>query len=191
MDRRVEKTKGSIQRAYLELMMEKKNGKITISEVARRANIDRKTFYLHYDSTEDIIREFCRDKVEELLGHLGLEHFPEQAFHVERLFEILNQMIEENIVLLQFVSENREYNYFFDELKAPLVSIIVRGCRKYLNYSDDELKIYAEFYVSGILNSYIRWIREGIPLSIEELAEIVRKSCYGGLESLIPAGLIS
>ena len=58
MDRRVQKTRAAIQRAYIELLMEKKSMKMTITELARRANIDRKTFYLHYDTTDDVLRDY-------------------------------------------------------------------------------------------------------------------------------------
>ena len=58
-DRRITKTRKSIQNAYLNLLRQKGTEKITISDIAREADIDRKTFYLHYDSTEDIIREYA------------------------------------------------------------------------------------------------------------------------------------
>ena len=57
MDKRISKTRDAIIDAYLELIFEKKEQKITISELAQRANIARKTFYLHYESLEDIMRD--------------------------------------------------------------------------------------------------------------------------------------
>ena len=61
-DRRVTRTKKSIQKAYLDLLQNKGTDKITISDIAREADIDRKTFYLHYNSTEDIIKEYAEEK---------------------------------------------------------------------------------------------------------------------------------
>ena len=46
-DRRVLRTKKAIQNAYLDLLKKKGTEKITISDIAREADIDRKTFYLH------------------------------------------------------------------------------------------------------------------------------------------------
>ena len=71
-DRRVLRTKKAIQNAYLDLLKKKGTEKITISDIAREADIDRKTFYLHYDSTEDIIREYAEEKTKELLARLTL-----------------------------------------------------------------------------------------------------------------------
>ena len=47
-DRRVRKTKKAIQEAYFKLLEKKKTEKITVAEITREADIDRKTFYLHY-----------------------------------------------------------------------------------------------------------------------------------------------
>jgi hypothetical protein len=46
MDRRVKKTKAAVQEAYFSLVMEKDTPKITITELTKQADIDRKTFYL-------------------------------------------------------------------------------------------------------------------------------------------------
>ena len=50
IDRRQVRTKRRIRDAFMELIMEKPMEKLTIKELAERADIDRKTFYLHYDS---------------------------------------------------------------------------------------------------------------------------------------------
>ena len=64
MDKRVSKTRDAIIDAYLELIYEKKDQKITISELAHRANIARKTFYLHYETLEDIMRDAAHRKID-------------------------------------------------------------------------------------------------------------------------------
>jgi len=49
-DRRQIKTKKAIIGAFFTLLQEKNISKITITELAKIANIDRKTFYLHYEA---------------------------------------------------------------------------------------------------------------------------------------------
>ena len=41
--------------ALISLMGEKDYGQITISELAKRADLDRRTFYRHYGSKDQII----------------------------------------------------------------------------------------------------------------------------------------
>ena len=54
LDRRQIKTKKAIISAFLRLMETKDISHITITELANEANIDRKTFYLHYKSIQAV-----------------------------------------------------------------------------------------------------------------------------------------
>ena len=57
MDKRASKTRDAIIAAWMALLPEKKNQRITVTELAKRANIARKTFYLHYETPEDVMRD--------------------------------------------------------------------------------------------------------------------------------------
>ena len=50
MDIRVKKTKRAIQKAFVALLLEKPIEKITVKEIAERAEINKTTFYSHYET---------------------------------------------------------------------------------------------------------------------------------------------
>ena len=50
-DRRFKKNKKEIRRAFIDLVIEKGYDKLTISEITERADINRMTFYSHYESS--------------------------------------------------------------------------------------------------------------------------------------------
>ena len=54
VDLRVLKTEEAIKRTFKEMLLEMPYEKITIKELCERAIINRKTFYLHYNSIEDV-----------------------------------------------------------------------------------------------------------------------------------------
>ncbi|MBR1743871.1 MAG: TetR/AcrR family transcriptional regulator [Lachnospiraceae bacterium] len=54
-DRRFQKNKKAIRKAYMELVQEKGYQNVTISDIAEHADINRMTFYAHYDIIEDIL----------------------------------------------------------------------------------------------------------------------------------------
>ena len=60
LDRRQIKTKKAIVSAFLRLMETKDISRITITELANEANIDRKTFYLHYRSIQAVYDDISR-----------------------------------------------------------------------------------------------------------------------------------
>ena len=54
-DLRIRRTLESIRRAFEELMLEKDYEKITVTELAQRAMINKKTFYTYYPSLDDLL----------------------------------------------------------------------------------------------------------------------------------------
>jgi len=56
MDKRILRSRVLINQALLDILKVKNFPDITVSEIAKRANIDRKTFYAHYNSTNDVMK---------------------------------------------------------------------------------------------------------------------------------------
>lgn len=59
-DRRVRRTRYAIHSAFRALVARDGFRNITVSALAREANIDRKTFYLHYRGLDDLMAEEIR-----------------------------------------------------------------------------------------------------------------------------------
>ncbi len=66
-DLRYQKTEGLIQKAFRELMGEMDYLQITIQKLADRAQINRKTFYLHYSSVDELLLKMQKRIVDEFL----------------------------------------------------------------------------------------------------------------------------
>lgn len=183
-DRRIAKTKNAVQAAYFDILSEHKDRKITVAEIARRANIDRKTFYLHYESVEDIIKEFCKDKIIEYIEKKDLKSKLQQGFSILMLFEVMNGLIAENLEIMELISIQNENNYFFNLIKKMLIDALCGNFSSYFPFGDTELRVYSEFYISGIISVYRTWINNNVPLTVDKLAEMVTKVSLKGLESL-------
>lgn len=185
MDRRIEKTRKAIQEAYFRLIMNSKLKKITISEIAKEADIDRKTFYLHYESIDDILKDFTNSKISELKNNLGESNIKTASFTVESFFETLNSIVMDNYDLFKFIATNQKYDFFFGRIKDQLVESIVSTHQKYFQLNDQELEIHAEFFISAIISSYVRWIKNDIPVDIQTLSQTVRAAAFGELNNIL------
>lgn len=70
-DRRVKRTRELLQSALIELINERGYDALTIQEIVDRANIGRTTFYLHYNSKDDLFMSCHEAIVSEFnSGHL-------------------------------------------------------------------------------------------------------------------------
>jgi AcrR family transcriptional regulator len=95
-DRRTERTRLALLSAFVDLVLERGYGALTTSEISRKANVGRSTFYLHFASKEELLQESIRhpssgmaacvdgDVTPQQLTPL-LDHFREQ-FSVNRQF---------------------------------------------------------------------------------------------------------
>ncbi|MCR8656480.1 TetR/AcrR family transcriptional regulator [Paenibacillus endoradicis] len=66
VDRRILKTQDAIKKAIIELMSEKKFDQITIQDISDRANVSRRTIYLHYMDKFDLLDKLIEEHINEL-----------------------------------------------------------------------------------------------------------------------------
>ena len=64
-DLRVVKTQKAIKDAFKEMVMEMDASQITVKELTERAQIHRKTFYLHYTTIEALFEDIMKDLSED------------------------------------------------------------------------------------------------------------------------------
>lgn len=186
-DRRVSKTRKAIKTALVELILEKDSPKMTITEIAKRADIDRKTFYLHYDSVNDVVRDFSKEKLTELRERLKDSNFYDDAFDIDFLFKALNVAISDNIDLYRHIAKNPGYSSFWEETKSVVEESMLENVLSQIDASPQELSLYAEYFSSGIMAIYTKWLRNELDLSQEQLARSVATLSYYGLHGLLPA----
>ena len=189
MDRRVAKTRDAIRTAYFSLLREKGNEKVTVAEIARAADIDRKTFYLHYDSTDDIIREFAEEKTKELLLRLTLKSFfalrlNKKAFAQQArkiMVEEASRLLQENMELARMIAVNANMQFFWDQLEETSVERLTEIYGRHSDLPESDLAIQVTYFVAGISSVYKRWLRGEIDCPLEELGDHVSTLAFSGI----------
>ena len=93
MDLRIKKTKRAIRSAFYELIKEKPLEKITVREITERAEINKTTFYAHYETVYDLVDQLEQEAVAEVISQLntaqGLLSSP-RAF-VKEIYTLLSK----------------------------------------------------------------------------------------------------
>jgi AcrR family transcriptional regulator len=116
-DRRVQRTRRLLQSALVELIKEKGYDPVTIQDITERANLGRTTFYLHYQSKDDLLLDHHADMSTQF--NFGI-------FSREELFGDTPQprMIE----YLELLTQNRPMFHAFRSSKESI--IILRRMRE-------------------------------------------------------------
>ena len=85
------RSKTLIRNALVSLMQEKPFEKITITDIVRRADINRGTFYAHFKDSREVLERIRSDALSEmkdLVKMMESELFPERLSRRRRLAEI-------------------------------------------------------------------------------------------------------
>lgn len=184
MDKRIVKTKAAIQNAYLSLLMEKNTTKISIAEIARHANIDRKTFYLHYRSVDDIISEFTEALIGELLQTLEQNNFFQHPYDVGCIFRTLNHILGEHMDFYRHIARHTNYNFFWEQVQEIIVRTVVDTYSHLANIPKEQLELYTQFFASGIIAVYQSWLKGETNCSLDELGNIPVEIAYHGIQNI-------
>jgi hypothetical protein len=184
MDRRIEKTKVAIQQAFIELITSESQGKVTITEIASKANICRKTFYLHYQSTDDIVRDL-QSSFEKSIYLRCQKYLHEQGqTSLSGVFKDLNELIVPFLPMLCKVAKS---SYHIDLIKlckgaiSPSVELVLTD---YYHIDSKYMYYYTEYFSSGIADLYVKWMSQDNVLSIEEMTQIAVNVCFTGMDQL-------
>lgn len=143
-DLRVQKTEKAIRKAFHELAQEKSIQKITVRELVQRAEINKTTFYAHYDTIQDLIDTLESEAITYIINHLGnlSTLLDDPDTFIEDLYQTLSNCKIHNIAQ---VNPNRKE--FAEKLNLALRDEEKRfGAKEW-----QKLRILVFFIINGFL----------------------------------------
>jgi AcrR family transcriptional regulator len=184
IDRRQIRTKRQIREALEALMTEKPIEKITVKELAQRADIDRKTFYLHYDSIGNLMEELQKQLLEQIRDVLSQYDLLSPDFDALSLFRQFNAIIAQNSAFYRKMMEADRYGFFFHHLKDTMRDLLRRRHGHETDIiSPVKMAVYIEYSVGGILAVYVAWLRDQT-MDLEEVAQAASAIAYNGISAV-------
>lgn len=182
-DRRQIKTKKAIIAAFITLLQQKNISKITITELSKLADIDRKTFYLHYNSIEELYNDLGSMLVS-LIKEIIYEYSKDQKTPYQ-LFASINDIISEKLDLFKSIARNNDFSDFMLNIKDILSNELIKLYGKENTSASERFKLTAEFVASGTVAMYLRWLRGDAEISMDELALLAAEMITNGASGLV------
>ena len=173
-NQRSRETDDRIQKTLFAILTEENKplDKITVSEVCKKAEINRSTFYAHYMDIYDIAEKVDRAMAEGVTEHVLSRLESEQR--VDACF----------IALFEYIRENREfYSLYFSKFnRSGVIGVaweMLQSKTESLNYADfglksaEELVYQGEFFMYGLTAMLRRWVLGGCVESPDEMLGIL------------------
>lgn len=126
MDRRVERTKRNIYLAFFDLLKKKAMDDITITELAAAADIDRRTFYKHYNTVIDVYNEFKQQIEDQLVQDLLECERPDGTFDFAEFFRRLETIMESHRPFFEKLSSDQTFMFLRFDCKVILENALKR-----------------------------------------------------------------
>lgn len=148
---------------FIDLLAEKGFDKITVIDIAERANINRGTFYLHYVDKFDLLDK-CIETYIELLLHYCANSADKNLS--ESAFQSVFEYLEKHFTIYKLLLSNEGFGFF----RSRLYSIIVQTVTE-VNGIKPKNEVTTHFLASGFIGVLEWWINNSMPCSVQEVTE--------------------
>ena len=184
-DLRFIKNENLIRETFYQMLGEMDYSKISIKELTQRAQINRKTFYLHYTSLDHLLATLQLEIMEPTFKMIEETSFPDDAeLIIRKSFEIMAALDSTDKLILSCKGN-------FPEKKSPSDLIRDQLFKKY-----DHIPKYGPFESSLIITYFSvclgvifrQWETKGQQIPLEEMIQMTTQMLLHGLEGvgLIP-----
>ncbi len=169
--------------ALIRLLERKQLEYITVKEICEEAGVNRSTFYLHYETIDDLLTE-CVERTNEKFG----TYFEQNA--ADLIARIKDLPLEELIFIkpeylypyLNFVKENR--TVFAAAINSPqgmesvqkfnsLYQFIIEPILERFDYPGDERRYAVSFFINGMIAVISEWLENGCREPVEKIADVI------------------
>lgn len=177
-DRRIRKTETALQNALKELLKTKSLSKISVTELCEKADVNRNTFYSHYQFPEDVLRPL------------------EDEFYSAFIKTIIEPSLDDKrfVNYCRFLKANREdFEVLFSEnydfrLLERINALSLQNAFDELEYRipgiDESKKQYLiDFTIGGCTAVITKWIKGGMKETPEDITEFLNALTRFGSDS--------
>lgn len=184
-DLRVVKTKKSICNAFIKLLAQKDFRSITITDIAKMADVNRKTLYNYYSSTDDIMKEIVDKSFSYLFENtLAKVDFKKLFQNPEIIFSRLNSLIEEDIDTYTALFKIEEPGNLLQKVEFMLKEKMLEFFLEKNPENMTNIMIFCEYCSAGVISAYRYWFNSSQKIPLEEFSKKVCCMLEACMESL-------
>jgi AcrR family transcriptional regulator len=185
VDRRVQRTRRTLQKALIALILEKRFDTITVQDVLDRADVGRSTFYAHFRSKEDLFRS----DFENLLGYIrrGVASSGargERILPVRELFEHVREFRRLYRAMAASTLRGSLYRLSVAHIAAGIEEAL-RARQRPRHRPPIPLPILANHIAVALLSTLDWWVGSGMPHEPERMDEIFHALVMPGVHAAV------
>lgn len=170
-NKRKKESREKIEAVFTELLQSRTLNEITVSDICKRAGLNRTTFYASYPDIYGLA-DSIRDKLESNLSDLYQEEI-HSGINSNNYLKLFRHIQENQVFYRTYFRLGYDDNY-------KIVTYDTELARKH--FQNRFIEYHMEFFRSGLTRIIKMWLQNGCRETPEEMFEIV-KSEYRGREA--------
>jgi len=192
-DRRVQRTKKMIRDALSELMKNKTFEEISVTDITKKADINRGTFYLHYEDKYDLLEQ-SEEEINQEINNIA-----KRSIHSMDILkqDVIDHPLTFVVDIFQYIRENEVFMKAILGPKGPgsfrlkfksVLSINLKRLKAAIRTNPIVPEDYLISYITGAHISVMQqWLENGMKESPHDMALILSK--ITGMGPAYAAGL--
>lgn len=164
------RSKKLITDALVELLDEKPVDKITVTDIVKKADINRGTFYAHYDNVSDVVNTMFQNAFEVIKESVDASSSISEP-NFESMLRQLQAVMEENLEFFRKIYTSDINMVVYEQISNILLSYILEHEEAFSNVPHEDFVFYTSFYSGGIIKLYRDWFVGVLPIPFDELTD--------------------
>lgn len=148
-------TKDLIRKEFIKLLNKKKLHNITVTELAKACNIERKTFYYHYDNLTELVKEIFDEELDIVIEEFNETLSWEESFILAAKFILDNKKMVKHIYESDYRIDLEKYIF---SISGEIMKKYVERVAKDTKAQEIDIKLITYFYQCALSSSLIQWV---------------------------------
>ena len=165
-DTRVRYTRKALRNALLELLKEKSIDRITVKEICERAELNRGTFYLHYESPIALLREIETEFAAQSTAFL--KAFWTEGRQVSFMEALISSVRENTDLYLILLGPNGDPAFLDGQLNSIRAYVLDQWQEEFPQFSREHLDFIYDFVMEGSMRLMRNWLQGGSGITATE-----------------------
>ena len=162
------RSKKLITAALADLLQEKPLDKVTVSDVVRRAEINRGTFYAHYSDIPDVLNSLIQQIFSTMRDTIF--HSAQPLTNIPHaLTKQIQFLLEEDTDFCRKIMTSSASSLFRQQLVEIMVDYLLQHEEDFSIISHEEFILRVRFCAGGLSSLYQDWFAGKLPFTLAEL----------------------
>lgn len=179
-DPRIQRTRQAFEDALLSLLKKVDFNKITVSALAKEANLNRATFYLHYEDKDDLLESYLSKSLDRLKEHAIIPHdeFRFSTTEPHPLFVRIFKCLEKDYRFFKIMLARKT--------ESPILYSVIHIIESFIESSNEQMQAHGihfdveqplskTYFTYAYLGTIIWWLENDMPYSPKHMAEQLTK----------------